>query len=107
MNISPRFPKKKADIISNGLFLIFLGFLFYTGQWWPGILFALGFTFAVRQYLTGRRVDFFLTLLVVAILGFITFAGNIFANLLPLLLIIGGGLVVIKELFLSKTSSEE
>jgi hypothetical protein len=106
MSAFPHYPKRKADIISNGVFLILLGYLFYTGQWWPGILFALGLTFAIRQYLTGRRLDFFLTVIVVGILGVITLAGHIFSSFFPLLLIAGGLYLVAKETLLFKKSPD-
>src|SRR5215211_4349228 len=93
----PFFPKRKANAISNGVFLVLLGILFYTDQWWPGILFALGLTFAIRQYLTGRRLDFFLTVAVVGVLGAITLAGHIFSTFFPLLFIAGGIYLVAKE----------
>jgi hypothetical protein len=106
MSAFPHYPKRKADVISNGVFLILLGYLFYTGQWWPGILFALGLTFAIRQYLTGRRLDFFLTVVVVGILGVITLAGHIFSSFFPLLLIVGGIYLVAKETLLFKKSPD-
>lgn len=104
--IFPHFPKRKADAISNGVFLILLGFLFYTGQWWPGILFALGLTFAIRQYLTGRRLDFFITLIVVGILGVMTLAGHVFSIFFPLLFVAAGIYLIARENLLFKKSSE-
>lgn len=103
----PHYPKRKADTISNGVFLILLGFLFYTGQWWPGILFALGLTFAIRQYLTGRLLDFIITVVVVALLGAITLAGHIFSIFFPLLFIAAGVYLIAKEVLLFKKSSND
>lgn len=97
MSVFPHYPKRKADTISNGVFLILLGYLFYTGQWWPGILFTLGLTFAIRQYLTGRRLDFFLTVIFVGVLGVITLAGYIFSSFFPLLFIAAGFYLIAKE----------
>lgn len=102
----PHFSKRKADTISNGVFLILLGFLFYTEQWWPGILFALGLTFAIRQYLTGQRLDFLMTLIIIGILGAITLAGHVFSISLPLLFIAGGIYLIGKETFYFKDSSK-
>jgi len=106
MTVFPHFPKRKADTISNGVFLILLGFLFYTGQWWPGILFALGLTFAIREYLTGRRLDFFITVIVVGILGVFTLAGHVFSMFFPLLFVVAGLYLIAKETLLFKKSSE-
>lgn len=101
----PILPKRKADTLSNGVFLILLGFLFYTGKWWPGILFALGITFALRQYLTGRKVDFFITLVLVGILGMLTVAGQAFSLLFPLLFIAFGLFLIAKECLTFKGNS--
>ncbi len=103
----PHFPKRKADTISNGVFLILLGFLFYTGQWWPGILFALGLTFAIRQFLTGRQLDFLLTIVVIGLLGAITLAGHVFSIFFPLLFIGAGIYLVAKEVILFKRSNND
>lgn len=50
-------PKKKAEAISNGVFLIALSILFFSSNWWPGILLAIWSPLAVRQYFTGRYYD--------------------------------------------------
>ncbi|CUI17237.1 Conserved putative membrane protein [Candidatus Protochlamydia naegleriophila] len=93
----PYLSKRKADNISNGVFLILLGILFYTKAWWPGILFAIAFTFALRQYLTGRRLDFFITIIFIAVLGFITLIGMAFSFLFPLLFIVTGIYLLSRE----------
>lgn len=105
MAIFLHYPKRKADTISNGVFLVLLAFLFYTGQWWPGILFALGLTFAVRQYLTGRPLDFFATIVIVGILGVITLADHIFSSFFPLFFLLAGFYLIAKEILPFKTSS--
>lgn len=102
----PFFPKRKADAISNGVFLVLLGILFYTNFWWPGILFALGLTFAIRQYLTGRRLDFFITLIITGILVLITFAGHIFSMFFPLLFIAAGIYLIAQECLSFKSSQD-
>ncbi len=93
----PLLPKRKADTVANGIFLILLGVLFYTGQWWPGILFALGLTFAVKQYLTGRRLNFFITIVFIGILGLLTLSGKVFSLFFPVLLIAVGIYLIVKE----------
>jgi hypothetical protein len=95
----PYFSKRKADAISNGVFLISLGILFFTGAWWPGILFAVGATFALRQYLTGRRIDFLVTLTLIAVIGLITLAGFAFNFLLPLIFVGAGAYLIIREYY--------
>jgi hypothetical protein len=105
MMIFPNLPKRKADTISNGVFLVLLGILFYTEQWWPGILFALGLTFAVRQYLTGRRMNFLITIILIGLLGILTLAGNKFALFFPILFIAAGLVLIGKECFTFKGPS--
>ncbi len=95
----PLFPKRKADAISNGVFLILLGLLFYTQQWWPGLLFAIGLSLAIRHYLTGRRVNFFITLMLLGLLGVLTLAGQMFSLLFPILFIGLGVYLIGKECF--------
>lgn len=95
----PLMSKRKADAISNGIFFILLGILFYTNAWWPGILVAIGTTFALRQYLTGRIVDFFITLLILALVVLITFAGLSIYILMPVLFVLGGIYIIIREYF--------
>jgi hypothetical protein len=97
---TPLLSKRKADAICNGIFFILLGILIYTNAWWPGILIAIGATFALRQYLTGRMVDFFITLSILAIIVLITFAGLAFSILLPVLFVLGGAYVIFREFFL-------
>lgn len=101
----PLFPKKKADTISNGVFFILIGILFYTGQWWPGILFALGLTFAIRQYLTGRKVGFFMSILLIGLLGILTLIGHVFSFFFPLIFIVAGLYLIAKECLTNKRPS--
>ncbi|KIC71913.1 hypothetical protein [Candidatus Protochlamydia amoebophila] len=93
----PYLSKRRADNISNGIFLILLGILFYTKMWWPSILFVLGITFGLRQYLMGRRLDFFVTVALVAVLGFITLIGMAFSFFLPILLMGTGFYLIWRE----------
>jgi hypothetical protein len=59
-------------------------------------------TFALRQYLTGRRWDFFVTLVLIGILGVLTLAGKAFSLLFPILLIGVGLYLVMRECLPSK-----
>src|ERR1700760_3813624 len=95
----PLMSKRKADAISNGIFFILLGILFYTNAWWPGILIAIGTTFALRQYLTGRLIDFFITLVILTIVVLITFMGLSLSILMPVLFVLGGIYIIGREYF--------
>jgi hypothetical protein len=55
---------KKAKNISIVLFLIGLAIVSFTGEWWPGLLLAVGFPLAVKHYLLGQRYDVLMVLLV-------------------------------------------
>jgi len=56
--------KKKAGTVSTVLFLLGLAVLTFTEMWWPGIMLAVGFSLALRQYLLGRTYDMCISLLV-------------------------------------------
>lgn len=95
----PKMSRRKADAISNGIFFILLGVLFYTNAWWPGILIAIGVTFALRQFLTGRTIDFFITVGILTFIVAVSFAGFAFSILMPLLFVLGGLYIIIREFF--------
>lgn len=95
----PTLPKKKADTIANGIFLILLGVLFFTETWWPGIVFAVGVNIAIRQLLTGRMSDFFITLGVLAVIIAFTFFEFTSYYVIPILFIAGGIYVIFHEYF--------
>jgi uncharacterized membrane protein (DUF106 family) len=95
----PYFSKRKADAISNGFLLILLGILYYTGAWWPGILLAIAASFGLRQYLTGRRMDFLITLVIIAFIGLIIISGFAFNFLVPAILIGCGLYMILREYY--------
>ncbi len=97
------FSKRQANTIANGVLLILLGLLFYTQYWWPGILFALGISAAVRYYLSCQKSAFFLSLLLLAILAMLTFTSQTY-SMLPLILIGIGIFLIMKEYLFRKTN---
>lgn len=90
--------RKKIDSISKGVLLICIGLLLYTGAWWPGIIFAIGLWVAVRQYLSGRKYDLMLTLMLCGGCAIFTLS---FIILMPLFLIGSGVYLIGREYFLS------
>lgn len=50
MHLTPH----QANAISSAVFLIGLAALFYTGAWWPGILFLIGAEAVVQGFVRGR-----------------------------------------------------
>lgn len=99
--------KRKADAISNGIFLICLGILIYTGAWWPGILLALFATLGIRQYLTGRMYDLVVTTILLLGLYFIVFFNINWSILVPVLLVLGGIHLIFREYCVAEGYEDE
>lgn len=89
--------KRRADSISNGIFLIGLGILAYTDWWWPGILLVLWATLAVRQYFTGRFYDLGISTLILVGLFVIYYLQFDLSVLIPVLLILAGIHLIFRE----------
>lgn len=89
--------KKKADAISNGIFLIAIGILVFTSYWWPGILIAIWATLATRQYLTGRLYDLILTTILLLGLSVVIILNLNWSVLVPVLLVLGGIHIIFRE----------
>ena len=89
--------KKKADAISNGIFLVGLGVLVYTAAWWPGILLVLWATLATRQFLTGRIYDLVITTVLLVGLFFVTLLNLDWSVIVPVLLVLGGIHIIFRE----------
>jgi len=98
--IKPLLTKRKADALSNGIFLVCLGILFYsTAAWWPGILLAIWAALATRQYLTGRFYDLIMSsVILLGLFLVITFSLN-WSTLMPILFILGGIYLVFREYY--------
>lgn len=99
--------KKKADGISNGIFLISIGILAISDYWWPGILLALWATLGLREYLTGRYYDLLLTTLFLLGLFTITFLNLNWMVIVPVLLILGGIHLIFREYCVAEGIEEE
>ncbi len=82
--------KKKGKILALSLFFIGLAILSFTGNWWPGIMLAIGIPLAFKQYLAGKVYDVAVTLFV--FIGvFVTVNFDIqWDILLPVLFTVGG-----------------
>jgi predicted membrane protein len=100
-------PKRKSDAISNGVFLITLGILFFTNSWWPGILLALWAVLVVRQYFTGRYYDLIITSIILLGLFVINYFNIGWDILMPVLFVIGGIYIIFREYFFSDDVSVE
>lgn len=98
--------RSKADAIGNGVFLIFLGVLFYMNWWWPGILVAIWAALATRQLFTGRMQDFLLTSILLLSLFLVAFFNLSWNLLMPILFVLAGGYLVFRE-FLSEKDGKD
>lgn len=103
----PILSKRKSDALSNGVFLISLGILFYTNSWWPGILLAIWAALALRQYLTGRLYDLAISSFILIGLFLITVLKLDWAVLMPILFVVGGIYIIFREYFFAESSDEE
>lgn len=101
-----RLEKRKADALANGVFLIGLGILFFTGYWWPGILLALYATLAIRQYFTGRLFDLIVTTVILLGLFIVSILNLRWELIMPFLFILGGLYIIFREYFYSDTNVE-
>lgn len=99
--------KKKAYSISNGIFLISLAILIVTKAWWPGILLAIWATLASRQYLSGRLYYAIVSSIVLLGLFAISFFKYDFDILAPILLVVGGIFIIVREYFFTEDTNGE
>jgi hypothetical protein len=97
-----RTSKRKADAISNGVFLVCLGILFYTRFWWPGILLALWALLVVRQYLTGRMYDLIISSIILLGLFVVNYFNINWSILMPALFVVGGIYLIFREYYYSE-----
>ena len=89
----------KAHTLSFGLFLIGIGILFYVESWWPAITLVVGLPITFRQYLLGHTTDMIVSF-IISVGIFVTVQFNLSTkNSLPVLFIIGGLYIFIRELF--------
>jgi hypothetical protein len=99
--------KRKADAISNGIFLIGLAILIYTGAWWPGILLVLWATLATREYLTGRIYDLVVTTIILVGLFIVTILNLNWTIIVPVLLVLGGIHIIFREYCVAEGVEDE
>ena len=55
---------KRARAVGSALFLLGLAIVVFSGNYWPGIMLAIGISLGVRQYLLGHMHDMWVTALV-------------------------------------------
>lgn len=99
--------KRKADAISNGVFLVGLGILVYSDKWWPGILLVLWAYLATRQYLTGRIYDLVVTTILLIGLFVVTLLDLNWTIIVPVLLVLGGIHIIFREYCVAEGIADE
>lgn len=98
--------RRKIEAVSNGVFLISLGILFYTNAWWPGILLAIWAALAVRQYLTNRKWDLIISSIILLGLFIVSFFNIDWHIVLPFLFILGGAYIIFREYLVASRSDD-
>jgi len=98
--------RNKAKTISIAVFLVALAIVSYTGNWWPGIMLAIGFPLALKQYLLGHKYDVLITLLVFIGVFFSVNQQLFLPVLLPVLFTLGGIYVFCRDFIESSTLTE-
>jgi O-antigen ligase len=98
---------KKVHAISNGIFLICLGLLIVTGMWWPGIILAIWATVFSRQYLSGRIYYAIVSSIVLLGLFVVSYFKFDFEYLAPILLVVGGIFIIVREYFFTQDTNGE
>lgn len=103
----PILSKRKSDAIANGAFLIGLGVLLFSNEWWPGILLVLWASLFLRQYLTGRIYDSLISTIILVGLFVVSFIKINWSVIIPVLFVIGGIYLIFREYFYAEESIEE
>lgn len=99
--------KRKAEAVSNGVFLVLIGMMIYATAFWPWILLALWAWIGLRQLLTARKYDFIVSTILFLGLFIISFFDLKWAYIMPVLFILGGIYIVFREYFYSKDTNGE
>ena len=99
--------KKKATVISNGIFLICVGIMIFTNTWWPGIIVAIAVTITSRQYLYGRYYSAIISAVIFTALFILAMTRFNFDVLAPILFIIAGIFLIIREYFFAQDTNGE
>ncbi|MEX1013154.1 MAG: hypothetical protein WD595_00650 [Waddliaceae bacterium] len=90
---------RKATAVSNGVFLLALAVLFFTGWWWPGILLAIWAALGTKQYLMERYWDGLITSFILGGIFVASFFQLNWSMLMPAIFAIGGVYMIIREYY--------
>lgn len=93
------FPKRTAYAASNAAFITSVAFLYYYNWWWPGILLAIWATIGIREVLTGRILDFFISSVILLGLFYLTINKIYWDGAILILFILGSIYLIFKDYF--------
>lgn len=99
--------KRKADAISNGVFLVGIGILFFANAWWPGILLVIWATLFTREFFTARYYDMFVSSVLLLGLFAVSLFNFNWTIIIPILLILGGIHIIFREYCVAEGIEEE
>ncbi|MCH9612883.1 MAG: hypothetical protein S4CHLAM102_13830 [Chlamydiia bacterium] len=95
----PKLSYRQIRTISSSLFLIGLAAVTYLGDFWPGILLAIGVPLVIRQFLMGKYSEAGLSFCIYGGL-FAMFSFSIqWSVILPILFTISALFLLLKEFF--------
>ena len=102
----PNFSKRKSNAIANGVFLAAIGVLLYTNLWWPGLLIAIWWSLATRQFLCQRTYDLIISSIILLGLFIVTIFHFSWDILMPVLFVVGGIYIIFREYFFAEDEED-
>ena len=87
--------------IAGGIFLIGLGVLIFTGNWWPGIMFVIGLAIGADRAFRGNYIQALTAFALFSIISLLTEVDIPWKIFSPFILISIGAVVLVQG-FLSK-----
>lgn len=94
-------PKYTKSSVAGGVFLIGLGVLIITGNWWPGIMFVIGLAAGADRAFRGNYVQALTAFAVFSAIALIS-AANIPWNIFGPFILTSSGAIVLVQGVLSK-----
>ncbi len=102
----PIVSKKRAQNICGAIFFVGLGVVGFIGQWWPGVMLAIGIPLALRQFFLRKFYDVIITLVIC--LGIVIFSSYQISSrvILPIIFITAGIYIFFRDFIESQNTTE-
>jgi hypothetical protein len=102
----PIVSKKRTQNICGALFFVGLGVVGFIGQWWPGVMLAIGIPLALRQFFLRKFYDVIITLIIC--FGIVIFSSYEMSTkvILPIMFIIAGIYIFFRDFIESQNTTE-